>query len=40
MMLCPRCGCVMYKAMKGCGPQQWVCSVPTCGTVVKEEASV
>ena len=27
----PECGCTMYKAMKGCGPQVWVCSNPDCG---------
>ena len=36
MERCPRCGLAMYMAMKGCGPQVWVCSDPGCGRLVRE----
>ena len=29
-MKCNRCGCQMTKAMKGVGPQVWVCSNLEC----------
>lgn len=39
MKHCPRCGCTMYKAMRQCGSQLWVCSDPNCGTIVEEKES-
>jgi len=36
-MKCPRCGCEMAKAMKGVGPQLWVCTNPECHHIKEEQ---
>ena len=35
MKLCPSCGCRLYRALGR--TDQWVCSDPDCGTVVREK---